>query len=92
MSRAQILLEKLDTKQSERMDEGLGKALKAGIKLGIIGYIGYKASKPVLGFLRQAGKPVILAWMHKHGVTPDIIEKLQGTGLTVKELLPKGGF
>ena len=92
MSRAQELLEKLNANQPEHIDEGLGKALKAGIKLGIIGYIAVKASKPVLGFVRAVGKPTVLAWSQKYDVPQDVINKLRSVGLTVDGLLPRGGF
>ena len=87
MSRAQEVLQLVEEYQLERIDEFLGRAIKAGLKAGILGYVGWKVGKRVVGASRGAGKTAILAWADRYGVSPDIARKILDSGIPLDQLI-----
>ena len=87
MTRAQEVLQLVEEYQLGRIDEFLGRAIKAGLKAGILGYVGYRVGKRVVGASRGAGKTAILAWADKYGVSPDIVQKMLDNGIPIDQLL-----
>lgn len=88
MTRAQEVLQLIESMQPERnLTEGLGRAIKAGMKLGVLGYVGWRVGKRLVGAGRAVGKPALLAWANKYGVSPDIVQRMVDSGIPIDQLL-----